>query len=245
MGLSLSQFVLASQFAPSVLWYKATSTARSEADCARVGVAVGVGVAAPQSGRLSSYKIILRYISQPLGYAPGQLVAVENQLRQVGQAAQLRRNLAVNWLSRESTADVRLDRSAQLRRNLARQLVVWRSSSQVGQAAQLRRNLARQLVVAEVQPRQVGQAAQLRRCLARQRVAAESSSSVRLDRPPSSGGISPVNWLAPEVQQLAGWTGPPAQAESRPSTGVRKATAVQVGQAAQLRRNLAHQLVGP
>ena len=114
------------------------------------------------------------------------------------------------------------------------------------------------------------------------------TSSVRLDRPPSSGGISPVNSLvfrqvgqaaqlrrnlarqpvAVEKQLVSGWTGRPAQAESRPSTGcpratapvrldrppssggispvnwlLLRATARQVGQAAQLRRNLARQLV--
>ena len=138
-------------------------------------------------GQVEFCNIILHYISQPLWYAPGQLVLGEPQRRQVGQAAQFRRNLT------------------------------------------------RQLVDAETQRRQVGQAAQLRRNLARQLVLA-SHSTVRLDRPPSSGGISPVNWLSarPRILRL----------DRRPNSGGispvnwldLERQAFQVGEAAQLRR---------
>ena len=70
-----------------------------------------------------------------------QVVVVEAQPFQVGEAAQLRRYL---------TAQV---------------VAVEAQRSQVGEAAQLRRYLTAQVVVVEVQPFQVGEAAQLRRYL--------------------------------------------------------------------------------
>ena len=74
---------------------------------------------------------------------------------------------------------------------------------------------------------------------------ARGTAPCRLNRPPSSGGISPVNWLDcqdPAIRQVG--RGRPAQAESRPSTGCPRGTAfVRLDEAAQLRRNLARQLV--
>ena len=210
---------------------------------------------------------------QPLGYAPRQPVAPEgDQRRQVGQAAQLQaESQPVNRLSRSHHSPLRSGQAAQLRRN-ARPSTRFRGATsdvQVGQAAQLRRNRARQPVVAKAtapsgwtgRPAQaesrpstgcrrshsavkVGEVAQLRRNRARQLVAAELTAVVRLDRPPSSGGIAPVNPFSLENQLPSGWTGWPSSGGIAPVNPFSWRTSCrQVGQAAQLRRNLARQLV--
>ena len=112
---------------------------------------------------------------------------------------------------------------AQLRWYLPAQTRCRRGGAQVGEAAQVRRYLPAQLVVAEDQPCQVGEAAQLRRYLPAQVVVAEDqtvpgwrgcpgpqvsprsrrcsrgSSLSRLERLPSSAGISPLKSLSLEV----------------------------------------------
>ena len=81
---------------------------------------------------------------------------------------------------------------------------------QVGQVPQLRRYLPGQLVLtggtASVQ---VGEVAQFRRYLPGQLVAGEGQPNVRLERLPSSVGISPVNWLAKRSASCPGWRGCP------------------------------------
>ena len=74
----------------------------------------------------------------------------------------------------------------------------------------------------------------------------EPQQRVRLDRPPSSGGISPVNWLPERTSSVR--LDEAAQLRrnlARQLVGVRDPADCQVGQAAQLRRNLARQLVAP
>ena len=136
------------------------------------------------------------------------------------------------------------------------------------EAAQLRRNLARQLVGPRPQIRQVGRGRPAQAesrpstgcCPEPQHLSgwtgrpaqAESRPStgcrgdhspVRLDRPPSSGGISPVNWLLSRDSSVRLDRPPSSGGISPVNWLLLEPQPRQVGQAAQLRRNLARQLV--
>ena len=70
-GLSLSQLALFFQFGPPMELYKAIIAALSEAAVpVGVGVAVAPGVAAPQSGRLSSARSFSAISRNPSGMHP-------------------------------------------------------------------------------------------------------------------------------------------------------------------------------
>ena len=116
-------------------------------------------------------------------------------------------------VSPPSTGSRQVGEVAQLRRYLPAQLVTVEDvTRQVGEVAQLRRYPPAQLVPIEDQTFQVGEVAQQLNWL-------ELRSRNWLARLPSSGGISPLNWLAARGQPF------------------------QVGEVAQLRRYLPAQLV--
>ncbi len=94
---------------------------------------------------------------------PAQLVAVQGEVLQIGQAPQLGRD-GPGQLVVIQEEDLQIGQAAQLGRDGPAQLVDAQAEPlQIGQAAQLGRDASAQLVVVQVEVRQIGQAAQLGR----------------------------------------------------------------------------------